>query len=160
MLTPTIIRHWPAAKRAEYIYAPVRDPRDPSYLKQHMNKIRTPQYREEHESKRMIRHRFHLLPAHQREEALEYFNSLCLRHADRLKIKPRFANILHMITLNRFKNPEQNSIAGKITRYKKISKWRRNTMLKHNLIFISGKGFSRVPDREERPGPRSAYLPT
>lgn len=50
---------------------------------------------------------FYRLPPQLRPAAHAYYNSLVRKWAKRIKATPNFAKILHMITLNRFKNPGQ-----------------------------------------------------
>lgn len=57
-------------------------------------------------------HRFYRLPLHQRDAAQLYYEQLCRKWASRIRKTPNFARILHMITLNKFKNPGQAEIAS------------------------------------------------
>lgn len=57
--------------------------------------------------------RFYRLPPEKRPAAEVYYSRLCSRWATRLKRTPGFARILHMITLNQFKNPGQSRSALK-----------------------------------------------
>jgi hypothetical protein len=57
--------------------------------------------------------RFYRLPPHLRPQAHEYYRMLCARWAKRIQQTPGFARILHMITLNKFKNPGQVVHAGR-----------------------------------------------
>lgn len=56
--------------------------------------------------------RFYRLPPQLRPQAHAYYNALCKKWAARIKRTPGFARILHMITLNQFKNPEQSREAS------------------------------------------------
>jgi hypothetical protein len=68
-------------------------------------------------------HQFYRLPEEQWADAQKYFNRLCLKHEARLKVTPNFRNILHMITLNHFKNPGQTAQAGKQGHHRNRQRW-------------------------------------
>lgn len=56
--------------------------------------------------------RFYRLPPQVRPEADRYYANLCKKWAARIRRTPGFARILHMITLNQFKNPGQSRAAS------------------------------------------------
>lgn len=80
---------------------------------------------------RRMRPRFWQLPPEQRSAAEAYEYQLCLKWKDRIKVKPNFKNILHMIAVNQFKNPGQSKKAWDTHRCKmakdqgKVNKMRR-----------------------------------
>lgn len=111
-------------EKAAALFRPPRDPHDPTNLINLYKKQRANGHWAELKAarRRGDTHQFYRLPEDLRAAATDYFQMLCRRHADRIKEKPNFWRILHMATLNRFKNPHQRLHAILIRRSRRAQR--------------------------------------